>query len=271
MLGGYYAVDFQVHSIRSHDGHASIEEYCARAVELGLDAIGFSEHKDFDPEDPFVNYFDYTRYMEEIQAARQKWGQQLQILAGVEIDYQKRFETQIAAFLQEHAFDYVLGSVHYVDGTMIMTPEYNRFRTKYQAYHHYFQAVLDSVQSGLFDVVAHLEYANRRGIAVWGTYSPLEHEDILRQIFRDMHAKGIALEINTAGLRHGLNQTYPCWQTLKLYLEEGGRIFSIGSDAHQPAQLVYAYEEAAKTLLSLGITHISCWERRQRVEKPLCP
>ena len=114
MINGYYAIDYQVHSFRSHDGKASIAEQCARAVEIGLDEIGFSEHKDFDPADPVVDYFDYEAYQTEIEAARQQLGEKLKIRAGVEIDYQIWFESEIAAYLDAHPFDFVIGSVHYV-------------------------------------------------------------------------------------------------------------------------------------------------------------
>src|SRR5690349_16296500 len=92
LIDGFYAIDYQVHSIRSHDGRASILEQCERAVRIGLDEIGFSEHKDFDPADPVVGYFDYDAYMTEIEAARRTFGNTLAIRVGVEIDYQKWFE-----------------------------------------------------------------------------------------------------------------------------------------------------------------------------------
>ena len=141
MIDGFYAVDYQVHSFRSHDGRASIADQCARAVALGLDEIGFSEHKDFDPADPVVDYFDYKAYLHEIEAARRTWEGRLTIRAGVEIDYQIWFEDRIADYLRSHHFDFVLGSVHYVDRQMLMTPEYNSDRSRETAYRDYFHAV----------------------------------------------------------------------------------------------------------------------------------
>ena len=99
MIDGYYAIDYQTHSFRSHDGLASLADQCRRAVAIGLDEIGFSEHKDFDPDDPLSSYFDYDRYRAEIEAARTEYGARLKIRAGVEIDYQKKYEAEIADFL----------------------------------------------------------------------------------------------------------------------------------------------------------------------------
>jgi histidinol-phosphatase (PHP family) len=262
-------VDYQVHSFRSHDGRASIADQCARAVALGLDEIGFSEHKDFDPDDPVVDYFDYEAYQREIEAARAQWGDRLTIRAGVEIDYQVWFEDRIAGYLAAHPFDFVLGSVHYVDRVMLMTPEYNRNRTARQAYGDYFRAVRDSVESGLFDAVAHLEYANRRGLAAWGPYDPDAYGEELDALFETMIARAIPLEINTAGLHQGLGITYPTAKTVARYARCGGRLLSVGSDAHHPDQLAHAYAEAVRIALANGLTQVCVWEKRQRSERPL--
>lgn len=269
MIDGFYAIDYQVHSFRSHDGRASIEAQCARAVEIGLDEIGFSEHKDFDPADPVVDYFDYDAYMNEIVAAREQFGETLKIRAGVEIDYQLWFEDKIGNYLDAHPFDFVIGSVHYVERAMLMTPEYNANRTAQQAYTDYFRAVRDSVASGLFDILGHLEYANRRGLAAWGAYDPHTYRTELEILFDLMIAHGVPLEINTAGLHQGLDLTYPTAATVALYAEFGGRRLSIGSDAHHPDQLAHAYATAARIALDNGLSHVCTWENRQLTEKAL--
>src|SRR5205085_1145967 len=139
--------------IRSHDGRATIRDHCRRAVEIGLDEIGFTEHKDFDPADPAVDFFDYRAYAEDIDAARAEFGGQLVIRMGVEVDYQRWFEAEIASYIEAHAFDFVLGSVHYIASEMLMTPGYLATRSKARAYRDYFQAVRESVESGLMDIV----------------------------------------------------------------------------------------------------------------------
>jgi len=271
LIDGFYAIDYQVHSFRSHDGKASIADQCARAVALGLDELGFSEHKDFDPADPGVAYFDYDAYRAEIAAARQEWGDRLKIRAGVEIDYQVWFEDKIANYLDAHPFDFVIGSVHYVDSLMLMTPDYNRGRTGRTAYADYFRAVRDSVASGLFDILGHLEYANRRGIAAWGAYDPRAYRDELDALFDLMLRKDLPLEINTAGLHQGLGVPYPTAETVALYAARGGRLLSIGSDAHHPDQLGHAYSEAVSIARASGLTRVCIWENRQRAEVPLRP
>ena len=128
MINGAYSIDSQVHSIRSHDGLCTIRDHCLRAVEIGLDEIGFTEHKDFDPEDPVVDHFDYDAYQAEISDARDEFEDGLTIRMGVEFDYQRWFEPEIDAYLKVHAFDFILGSVHHIDRVMVMSPEYLKNR-----------------------------------------------------------------------------------------------------------------------------------------------
>jgi histidinol-phosphatase (PHP family) len=262
LIDGFYAIDYQVHSVRSHDGKATIREQCERAVELGLDEIGFSEHKDFDPADPVVEYFNYALYMEEIERAREEFEGRLIIRMGVEIDYQKWFEEEIATYLDSHPFDFVIGSVHYVDRVMLMTPEYVKDRSTEQAYRLYFEAIRDSVNSGLIDILGHLEYANRRGVGVYGPYDPSPYCAQLAEIFDLMISKSVALEVNTAGLRQGVGLIYPCEEHVALYAERGGKLLTIGSDSHHPDDLAASYSVAAQLALRHGLDHLAIWEDR---------
>ncbi len=264
-----YSVDNQVHSFCSHDGRASINDQCARAVEIGLNEIGFTEHKDFDPFDPEVDYFDYDEYRAQIERARQLYGDVLDIRAGIEIDYQIWFEDKIASYLASHPFDFVLGSVHYIHRKMLMTDDYNRGRTRQIAYKDYFSAVKDSVKTGLFDVLAHLEYANRRGIAAWGPYDPAEFEDDLLGLFETTAQTPMALEINTAGLHQGLGITYPHPHTVRLFARAGGKRISIGSDSHHPDQLGHAYDYAANIAQDNGFSKVCTWHERALKEVPI--
>ncbi len=269
MINGFFAIDYQVHSLRSHDGQATIRDQCLRAIEIGLDEIGFSEHKDFDPQESAVGYFDYALYRNEIERAREEFGCALNIRLGVEIDYQRWFENEIRDFLAIHAFDFVIGSVHYVDGQMLMTPEYNAGKTVEEAYQLYFDAVADSVRSGLIDIVGHLEYANRRGVPAFGPYNPTPYRDQVAGLFGEMVRCGVALEINTAGLRQGVGHTYPCSAHVQLYASLGGKLLSVGSDSHDPHDLGAFYKIAAELALSNGIEEVCVWQDRNPTLIPL--
>lgn len=263
MIGPFFTADYQVHTDLSHDGRCTLRDQCARAERLGLDEICFTEHKDFDPADPVVNHFDYHRYADAIEAARHEFGDRLRIVMGVEIDYQRWFEDEVRAYLDRHAFDFVLGSVHYVDRVMLMTPEYLRGRSAQQAYEAYYREVLASVKSGLIDAVGHLEYATRRGVAAFGPFDPTPFRGIVEELFGEMIERGIALEVNSAGLRQGAGQTYPCSQHVRLYATMGGRLVTIGSDSHHPDELAHAYHQIASLVHEAGLDTYTTWRRRR--------
>jgi histidinol-phosphatase (PHP family) len=267
----YTRVDYQVHTFLSHDGRATMLEHCARAMALGLDEIGFSEHKDFDPNDPVVEYFDYDLFMDEVTYVRDLFRGRLRIRAGVEIDYQQWFEPDVRVWLSQYPFDYVLGCVHYVDALMLMTDDYvQRFPTAGEAYRRYYEEVLHSVESGLIDIVGHLEYAKRRGVPRFGAFDPQPYRDQLFTLFDLMVEKGTVLEINTSGLRQDARDFYPCRQTLQWYYERGGQLITFGSDAHHPDELAHDLLDAVRMAWDIGFREVAVFERRKMSLLPLC-
>ncbi|MEP6755797.1 MAG: histidinol-phosphatase HisJ family protein [Chthonomonadales bacterium] len=262
-------IDYQVHSFRSHDGLATIREQCLRAVELGLDEIGFTEHKDFDPLDPVVIHFDYDLYGKEIEAARSEFDGQLIIRKGIEIDYQRWFEDEIGLYLRQHQFDFVMGCVHHIDRVMVMSSEYLSTRDRDTSYRDYFRAVTDSAKTGLFDIIGHLEYANRRGVPAFGPYDANRYRDELTDLFGIMLEKNALLEINSAGIRYHSGGTYPSLRTVELYVEFGGNTVTFGSDAHEPAYLAADFDRAREVARSAGIKQLATFSDRTPAFNPI--
>ena len=155
-------IDYHVHSTESCDGRSSILEMCQKAANLGMTEIGFSEHVDFDPSDRGYGFFDYDRYTSEIAKARKLFENRLVIRKGVEIDYQNRFEDEIKDWLRGKQFDFTIGSVHYVAGRIIdhKLVTNSDLQTLYSAY---FDEVIRSMESCLFNVVGHLDYIAKHG------------------------------------------------------------------------------------------------------------
>src|SRR5207237_343782 len=98
------------------------EEYVEQARRTGIDEIGFSDH---------VYYFrqgerlweiprmlerchdDLDDYVDAVVEAKRRG---LPVKLGLEVDYFPGIETGIAELLEPYPWDYVLGSVHFVDG-----------------------------------------------------------------------------------------------------------------------------------------------------------
>jgi histidinol-phosphatase (PHP family) len=209
-----------------------------KAVELGIKEIEFSEHVDFDPVDRGFGYFNYKRYTSEIREAQESFKGRLVIRKGVEIDYQHCFEDDVEAWLRDKRFDYIIGSVHYLNHELITRRlvESNDLREIYNAY---FYEVTKSVKSGLFDVVGHLDVI-RKFIANRSLeLKNFGYEEDLKAILEDITKKRMYLEINSKfpTLKQDCTEMTPSKGVVEEYIEKGGRLISIGSDAHSTEEI----------------------------------
>ena len=209
---------------------------------MGIAEIGFAEHVDFDPADQGFGFFDYDRYSDDIARARRFFKGKLAIRKGVEIDYQQRFEPEIKEWLNGKRFDFVIGSVHYVnrnfiDGNFVATSSPERI------YSAYFSEVINSIWSGLFDVLGHLDIVRKYTISCdrsidRGLRDPT-NEKAIKAVLKETMEREMYLEVNAklSVLRDGCRDTMPSKDIVEEYIESGGRLLSVGSDAHSSEEL----------------------------------
>jgi histidinol-phosphatase (PHP family) len=226
-------VDYHIHSTFSYDGRSSINDLCERAVELKFREIGFSEHVDFDPSDKGFGFFNNDKYESAVKKTQQLFKDKLVIRRGVEIDYQTRFENQIRDWIRGKSFDFVIGSVHYIQGEIIDQHLLAK-RSLKEVYEKYFAEVQNSIDCCLFNIAGHLDvvrkYASDQIIRRRNT----EYQMMLDSILEGIIDRKIFLEINTKPfeLRHDFHDTLPSKKAIRRYLDRGGKRFSIGSDTH---------------------------------------
>ncbi len=262
--------DTHVHTFRSHDGRSALTEYCAMANSLGIRSLGVAEHKDFDPDDPVVNHYDYQSFWNDISAAREAWGERVEVLAGVELDYQYWFEPELVAWHAGHHFDFVITSVHHIDRRMLMTEAYREhYGSAHNGYAAYYEAVFQSIRSGAIDVVGHLNYVNKRGVAAYGAWALEKYTSHITTLLAEMIRRDVALEVNTAGLRHPVRTPYPDWSVVELYYRMGGRLITLGSDAHTVTELSHRFNEACAMLWQIGFRELTLFRGRQPQMVPL--
>lgn len=264
MLSPY--LDYHIHSSRSVDSETDMEAYCRRAIELGLSELCFTEHVDFDPAEANTGYFDHKRYQREIRANRERFGDRLVIRSGAEIDYNHRFEEDIAAFLANTAFDFVLGSVHYLDGFNVSEPrsvEYFKDREILRAYGRYFEEVQQCVDFGLFDVLGHLDLVKRYGVDFYGPFELGSFTEQIKRILETVVNTGMGVEINTSGIRQHPQETYPGLEVLKMYKWLGGQILTVGSDAHTADDLAKDIRVGLEQARQAGFETVWTFEARR--------
>jgi histidinol-phosphatase (PHP family) len=243
--------DLHVHSSCSVDGKSSIDEMCEAAIAIGLGAICFTDHWDFDEQDAGYGRFDYDEYTGLVEAAKTKYADRLLVFKGVEIDYQQRFEDAIRAALDGKRFDFILGAVHYVEGRMLDT-ELIAERDLEAVYAGYLSETVALARSGLCGAVAHFDYVSKYA----GPNKALWNNEALRrrlhECLYEIIKSGAALEINTHGLVRAPRNFYPAVELLRPYRELGGKRVTVGSDAHRASEIGLGIGAAYAMVEALG-------------------
>ena len=234
---------------------------CARAVELGLPAIAFTEHLDhtvwrIDLDGPYATpeltalagsdalltppAFDAAGYLAAVEECRQRFPA-LRILSGAELGEPHRHADRIAQVLSAGPFDLLLGSLHSLpDGDAYAEPwGLYPHRNPYQVVRDYLAEVVEMVEvGGVFSVLAHIDYPVRSWpVERERPFEPAGFEDEFRRALRATADSGRALEINT---RLPLDPAILRW-----WREEGGEAVTFGSDAHLPPLVGHGFAAAA--------------------------
>ena len=276
--------DNHVHTEWSWDAEAgSMEASCARAVELGLSSIAFTEHWDPTPcpiapaELPHLPpdmrihvsaegvfrppSLDVDGYLAAVRECRERFPE-LRILSGVELGEPHWWPEAFAALSRQADFDRILGSVHCVDvdGRYQYIDGLFGRRDPHEVIRIYLGEVLRLVESSLpFEVLAHIDYPVRAWPAKSaGPYQPAAFEDEHRTILRALAGSGRVLEINTTVPLHA--------EIVRWWYEEGGQAVSLGSDAHEPARIARGFAEASAMAEAAGFERDAAggpWLRRR--------
>lgn len=254
-------IDHHLHSSFSSDSNENMEDIIIKAKQLGLPDVMFTDHVDFDsPDDIFNTNPDYYSYKNKLITLEEV--HHLTLLMGVEMGYQPQARDKIDELLVNHPFDFVILSIHYVDGLDFCNGDFFKNRTPYQSYLRYYEAVLDAVTNyENYDVLGHLDFVIRYGDRK--AYHYEDYKDIIDKILKIVIKKNKGLDLNTSGYRYGLDSLHPSVEILNRYKELGGSIVTLGSDAHKKEDLQANFKDAINTLKSLGFTHVTHYKDRK--------
>ena len=223
--------DYHIHSRVSFDGHDTGISMAQAALDAGLKEICFTDHLDYDPlEQMGVLAFDTAAYNAEYDQLELPG---LKIRRGMEFGMTADNREQFKKDLQRRNFDFVLGSIHFVDDLDVYFEPYWRDKTVFQAERWYLEATLDCVRiHGDFDVLAHLTYIGKTQCHPAPRCVPYaQHAELIDEILKVLVSKGKGLELNTSGVDR-CGGFLPTADYFRRFRELGGEIVTIGSDAH---------------------------------------
>ncbi len=256
--------DYHVHTTQSADCSTPIRDSCAAAIARGVTEIAFTDHIEHEPADMSFGFFDYDTYFADLERARAEFGDRLVILAGAEVDFNRRIAPEVATFLAAHDFDFVIGSVHYGEEGEIIFPEYFDSRSLDDVFIAYYEEIRAAVETGLFDTIGHIDLPKRYAPIAAGAYDPLRYESELASVFELMIRREMSFEINTSGMRQGPRASMPGPQVVSLYTRLGGSLVTIGSDSHVPGTIGAGIPETLRMVELCGIDSVSSFRGRQR-------
>ena len=255
--------DFHMHSRVSFDGHDTGEVLAKAALAAGLKEICFTDHIDYDPLGKMgCMAFDTAAYNAEYDHLAVPG---LTIRRGMEFGITHDNAAQFREDLKRRHFDFVLGSIHFVDGLDVYFQEWWDGKTVFQAEQRYLDATLDCVKiHDDFDVLAHLTYIAKTHCHPAPQPVPYsEHREVIDEILRILAAKGKGLEMNTSGVDR-CGGFLPTADIFRRFHQLGGKIVTIGSDAHT-ADRVGQYSFDACEVLKDIFGYVCTFEDRKPV------
>ena len=255
--------DFHLHSGISFDSKESAEIMVEAAASAGLREICFTDHLDYDPLKPKDTFtFSTEEYNRVYDCLRHP---NLKIRRGFEFGMLPDNEDTLQDDLKRRNFDFVIGSVHFVDGVDIFYPPFWEGKSMDQAEQRYLEEVLSCVQAhDGFDVLGHLTYVAK------ARYNPThrvviyeKYRELVDEILRTLVEKGKGIEINTSGINR-CGAFLPDETYLRRFKELGGEIVTVGSDAHSHDRVgQYCHEACALVKEIFG--YVCTFENRKPI------
>ena len=254
--------DQHVHSNFSFDSNEELENYINVS---NKNDIVTTEHLDF--ANPIINYEDssieYLKYIEEITSLNKKYSNKF--FSGIEIGYTPNSEKRIEDFLKDKNFNLKLLSIHQNGLYDYMCV--NKKLISLEAFiQEYFEQMIQALESSIeFNVLAHFEYGIRIVDISVTDFDSLASK-FLNKIIELIIKKEIAFEVNTKSMYKYKKENLYSYMIEK-YLKKGGKLFTLGSDAHNIKDYAYKFDDARKFLLARNIKEIILFKDKIKMEK----
>ena len=265
-------VDLHTHTDNSFDGHHSTMFLCETAFMKGLRAVAFTDHIEIDAF--YRDNFDRTAIQSyfEVAKARSAFSGKLMVCVGAELG-QTVYDKPVAEkLLDTMNYDFVIGAIHNLP--QVQDFYYMDFNDESIDYmdllRQYFEWELKLAQWDKFDTLAHLTYPLRYIVGNYGKSVDMSaFSEIIDEILQTLIRNGKSLEINTAGLRQPIGVTSPDESIVRRYKELGGKLITIGSDAHYAEHLGAGIEQGYELALKCGFDSVAVYQRRMPTMIPI--
>lgn len=252
--------DSHVHTIISTDSKMKILDARNKSREENIGII-LTEHIDLDFPVKGEFIFDVPDYLSSYAKYRSD-----SLLLGVELGMKSNVTSENKALTVTYPFDFVIASIHLVENKDLYYPEFYENKTKQIAYDIYLKDILKNIKAHYFvDSLGHIDYICRYAIYDDKELYYNEHSEIIDEIFRCLIKNDIAIEINTR--RFESKQVVKNMIDIyKRYYDLGGRIVTIGSDAHKAQSIGSNFKSAREIAEICKLRPVYFKERKPHYE-----
>lgn len=248
--------DTHVHTTFSTDSKLTIGEVIKKSQDENLGII-ITEHMDlnFPVAGEFI--FDIDKYFEQYSKYRND-----RLLLGVELGMRDDCIDENSKIEKSHPFDYVLGSIHFVNGIDIYEKSFYEGKTKKDTYHEYFENMLNNIKThNYIDSLGHIDYICRYAQYEDKEIYYGEHSSIIDEIFNTLIDRNIAIEINTRRLSNK-HTAKSLVEIYKRFADLKGKYVTIGSDSHSEKSIGNNYKDALEIAELCGLKAVYFKDRK---------
>ena len=268
--------DLHTHSLFSFDGaeNSTPDALCRRALEVGLTDLAITDHCDVNGEvEKIYPIYDSDAAYAAVMEAKEKYKGRLNLLYGIELGNAHHYPDYAREVLARHNYEFVIGSLHNLRGV----PDFyyiNYEKMREPIINQLFDRALDEMlEMCAFDVdgkspfttLGHITYMHRYVTVAKRTMDFAPHHEKIRALYELIIKRDIALELNVSTLAKGLGISMPTLELLKTYRDAGGRLITVGSDAHAPEMLGKAIRKGYALLEAAGFDEVLTVRNGERV------
>lgn len=261
--------DMHTHCEYSRDSVCEMEEMCLAQIEKGTKVFAVTDHFDTGYYLIYDMFSSIKASNEKVSELKEKYGDKIHILAGVEIGEGFWHPEQCEKIMRLCDYDVVIGSVHLIkykgETCSLARNDVSKFtREMLEEYVNvYFDDMLTMIDTVDFDILAHLTLPLRYINGKYNFGIDLScYEQKIERILDKIIQKGIALEVNTSSYKI-LGEAMPCENILRRYYEKGGYLITLGSDAHSSNQAAQFFDDAIEVIKKVGFKQVYYYKKRK--------
>ncbi len=259
----FLLADSHTHTSFSFDSQTPAEKMVQRAAELGIKHYTITDHLEINMEETHDSAQKGAKIFPEI---KEKYKDKINLHFGIELGQALHDKELSEKILSDYDFDFVIGSLHNLKGEEdFYFLDYTRLDCD-ELLRRYFSELLELARWDGFDVLGHITYPLRYICGKYGIEIDMKkYSDAVDEVFKTVINNGKGIEINSSGLFTEIKKTSPDLPLVKRYRELGGKIITVGSDAHTQDRVGAGIRDAIETARAAGFNEICYYEKRKPI------